>query len=492
MSNQPLRPSEFAREVLTLLGSFMGAEVIEVLLFRGETLHHGVLSGNPAGFSYEVMAARLFNPDHQPAPSRDTLTIPLCAGRELLGHLLLGFPRPVAEVASRWGGLLEQIGERLGTVFTVHRLLTDLRERNKELTCLYGLVRVADDARQPIEETLQQIADLLPKAWQFPEITCARLVIDHRSFECRGFRTGPFRQEAEVVVGGKNRGRIEIFYTEERQDFGQHPFLAEEQALLNSIAREVALIVERRQTQEERVRLQGQLRHADRLATVGQLVAGVAHELNEPLTNILGYAQLIARTEGLPGQVPSDLDRIVRASLHAREIIKKLLYFSRQMPVHMAETDFNRIVEEGLYFLESRCAKEGIEIVRELGANLPPVFGDPSQLNQVLVNLIVNAIQAMPGGGRLTVRTDRRGGMVRLAIEDTGVGMDEEVRGMIFTPFFTTKEVGMGTGLGLSVVHGIVTSHGGAIQVESQPGKGARFEILLPALERPETKWRKA
>ena len=142
--------------------------------------------------------------------------------------------------------------------------------------------------------------------------------------------------------------------------------------------------------------------------------------------------------------------------------------------------DVNQIVTDGLTFLESRCAGQQIELVRELDADLPPLTADPFQLNQVLVNLVVNAIQAMPVGGRLTIRTSRRGEWIAVTVEDTGIGMSDEVRGRIFLPFFTTKEVDQGTGLGLSVVHGIVAAHGGEIAVESSPGAGSRFTISLP------------
>jgi signal transduction histidine kinase len=140
-------------------------------------------------------------------------------------------------------------------------------------------------------------------------------------------------------------------------------------------------------------------------------------------------------------------------------------------------------VEEGLYFFESRCAKEGIELVRLLSPNLPRITADAAQLQQVLVNLVVNSIQAMPQGGKLTLQTLSDDGYVSLVVEDTGMGMSEEVQKQIFVPFYTTKEVGEGTGLGLSVVHGIVSSHSGKIEVKSKEGEGTRFEIKLPISE---------
>jgi len=230
----------------------------------------------------------------------------------------------------------------------------------------------------------------------------------------------------------------------------------------------------------ELLRLQDQLRQADRLATIGQLVAGVAHELNEPLGNILGFAQLAKKDPKLPERSVEDMEKIVKASLYAREVIHKLLLFARQSPPQKTQVNLNQTIEEGLYFLESRCAKAGIELVRELAPHLPEVSADPLQLQQILVNLVVNAVQAMPDGGKLTIKTLGSRDHVWLIIKDTGIGMTEEVKNKLFTPFFTTKDGDQGTGLGLAVVHGIVASHGGSIRVESEAGKGARFEIQLP------------
>jgi signal transduction histidine kinase len=156
------------------------------------------------------------------------------------------------------------------------------------------------------------------------------------------------------------------------------------------------------------------------------------------------------------------------------------------MPPKKTQVNLNQLVEEGLYFLESRCVKEGIELKRLLLTDLPEITADPGQLTQVLVNLVVNAIQAMPQGGKLTVQTLAGKGYVSLIVEDTGVGMSAEVMKNLFVPFFTTKELDQGTGLGLPVVHGIVTSHGGCIKVDSQPGSGSRFEVKLPLTGAPD------
>jgi signal transduction histidine kinase len=161
-------------------------------------------------------------------------------------------------------------------------------------------------------------------------------------------------------------------------------------------------------------------------------------------------------------------------------VIKKLLLFARQAPSKNERINLNQIIIDGLYFFEARCAKDGIELVRTLSPDLPEIIVDPAQLNQVLVNLVVNAIQAMPHGGKLSIETKAVSDHIILIVEDSGVGMSEDVLKKIFIPFFTTKDINEGTGLGLSVVHGIVTSHKGTIRAQSSVDKGSRFEIKLP------------
>jgi len=356
----------------------------------------------------------------------------------------------------------------------------DLRERVKELTCLYGIARLVSQPGITLEGILGGIVELLPSGWLYPEITCARIVIDGHSYSTPRFREEKWKQAGDIVVHEETRGQVEVFYGEERPELDEGPFMREERNLLDTIAREVAVIIMRKEAEQEKTNLENQLRHADRLATIGQLSAGVAHELNEPLGNILGFAQLAKKCSGLPKQAESDIEKILTASLNAREVVKKLLIFARKMPPRKTKVNLNQLVEVGLRFFESRCAKEGIELLGSLSPALPEIPGDPAQLNQVIVNLIINALQAMESGGRLTVRTLADKEHISLIVEDTGIGMNEEVLKHIFTPFFTTKEVGQGTGLGLPVVHGIVASHGGFINVESKPNQGSRFEIQLP------------
>jgi len=355
-----------------------------------------------------------------------------------------------------------------------------LVERVKELTCLHGIARAAGRHDADLPTILQEVVELLPPAWQYPEVAHARIVLDGRTYATPGFARTEAKQCADIIVRGHKRGQVEVAYGGPRPPADEGPFLKEERALIDSVAHEMASLVGRRTIEEERTRLQEQVRHADRLATIGQLSAGVAHELNEPLATMLGFAQLCRKHPGLPASVIADLDKIIAANLHAREIIKKLMLFARERPPAREKVSLHRVINEGLSFVEPRAAKAEVEIRLRIESDLPEVYGDPNQLVQVLVNLAVNAIQAMPDGGALTVDAFTENGCVVLAVEDQGVGMTRQAAERAFEPFFTTKEVGVGTGLGLSVVHGIVTSHGGTVRVESAPGKGSRFEVRLP------------
>jgi signal transduction histidine kinase len=374
----------------------------------------------------------------------------------------------------------EVVGETLGLAIAQRRSQAALHERVKELACLYGIARIVEDSTASVDEAIERIVKLLPPGWQFSESAVARITLDGKEYATGGFEAARSRQVAEIMVNGQCRGTVEVGYIIDVAEAVNGVFLKEEAHLIEGVAREIGEFLDRRQAAVERLNLEAQLRHADRLATIGQLAAGVAHEINEPLGSILGYAQLAQKGGEFPESTAEDLNKIIAASLQAREIVNKLRLFARQAPIQKVPVSIARILDEALSLVENRCANEGIALVRHVEEGLPDVPAAPVQLKQVVVNLVVNAMQAMPGGGILTVSTRFDHSSAVVEIEDNGVGMTEDVMDQIFNPFFTTKDVGEGTGLGLSVVHGIVSAHGGTIDVESEEGKGSKFTVRLP------------
>jgi two-component system, NtrC family, sensor kinase len=226
-----------------------------------------------------------------------------------------------------------------------------------------------------------------------------------------------------------------------------------------------------------------QLVQSEKMAAVGQLSAGLAHEVKNPLAGILGFAQLTRRSLSDPEAIKNNLDVIERETRRCTEIIGNLMRFSRQEPGERAALDVNSVVERAVKLVEHQLGLKNVKIERQLGSSLPHLLGNANQIQQVLMNLLINAQQAMePKGGTARVRTFADQGRITLEVEDTGPGIPDELRARIFEPFFTTKPAGQGTGLGLSVSYGIVRDHGGEIRAEKgADGRGARFVIVLPA-----------
>jgi two-component system, cell cycle sensor histidine kinase and response regulator CckA len=226
--------------------------------------------------------------------------------------------------------------------------------------------------------------------------------------------------------------------------------------------------------------LEAQFRQAQELESIGRLAGGVAHDFNNLLAVVTGYCSVL-----LENMQPSDpayagLIEIGRAAEKGAELTYRLLAFSRRQTPQPELLNLSELIAGDEEMLQ-RLIGDDVELNTNLEPSLDLVHADASQLRQVLLNLVVNARDAMPDGGRLTVSTANAGEYVQLGVADTGVGMTEDVRNHLFEPFYTTKEVGKGTGLGLSTVYGIVRQNGGQIEVNSEPGKGSYFRILLPA-----------
>lgn len=290
-----------------------------------------------------------------------------------------------------------------------------------------------------------------------------------------------------IILGKKILGVLVLYLKEgHRRDVN-------EEEHLHVIANILAGIIQRKRTEEDMHKMEAQLLQAQKMEAVGQLAGGVAHDFNNLLTVIQGNTEMAIMRTGEDDPVFRNLKEIGRVTARASALTRQLLTFSRRQPMAKENLSVNNVVEEMLKMLQ-RLIGENISFRAELAPDLWNTKADPGQFEQLIMNLIVNARDAMPSGGKLLIKTDntvigegitgeaRPGRFVRISVEDTGTGMDAETRTRIFEPFFTTKGVGKGTGLGLSVVYGIVKSHDGWINVESEPGSGSNFKIYLPAV----------
>ena len=234
-----------------------------------------------------------------------------------------------------------------------------------------------------------------------------------------------------------------------------------------------------------RRRMERQLQQADRLASLGQTAAGVAHELNTPLGIILGYTQLLLRGFNEQDGRHGDLEIIEKQTKNCRRIVQDLLKFARDSQTKRSYVDLIECFNEVISLLGHQFEKEGVIVKTCFEPDLPKVFADGEKLKQVLVNLLVNAKQAISGNGTIVVtsKVDQGQQGILVSVSDNGCGMSHKTAEKIFDPFFTTKPVGIGTGLGLSVSYGIIQAHGGRIEVESEEGVGTTFNILLPLSE---------
>ena len=311
----------------------------------------------------------------------------------------------------------------------------------------------------------------------------------------------PSKEKGAQYIAAAMEGRPQAFYWQNRRKDGTpidvevslNCFSIKDKTYIQSITRDVT---DRKRAEEERQKLADQLRQAQKMEAVGRLAGGVAHDFNNMLGVILGYAELL-KSKLPPGdKLLKDVSEIERAGTRSRDITRQLLAFSRKQIISPRKIELNPLIENMLKTLTTLIG-EDIELCFLPGKQRTTINIDPSQVDQILVNLAANARDAMPAGGRLTIETDnftldepycadhlgfKPGSYVMLAVTDNGVGMDKEVLQHAFEPFFTTKESSRGTGLGLATVYGIVKQNGGFINAYSEPGQGTTFKIFLPRM----------
>lgn len=354
-----------------------------------------------------------------------------------------------------------------------------LKERIKELTCLYkvsSLIKNSDF--NEVRKLLKEIAISLKEAIRFPEEAFVEIKNDNFLFvEGKKIEDAIFIISA-IKTFGNIKGSITIGYS--KQKFSENSFLEEEKLLLHKIASEIGDFLERKEINEKEEIAKRQLERVGRLTILGEITAGIAHELNTPLANILGFSELLKEQYKDNDVASKDLNKIINSAIYSREVVKKLMFFSCEMPQQMDSVHINAIINEAIGLLKPNFNKKNIRCKVAFSSNEIFLKVDKIQLTQVIFNLVINAIYFSPEKGKINIEVIEKSKNIQISISDEGPGIQSSNSENIFNPFFTTKPIGDGSGLGLSVVHGIIKSHKGTIIHKPNSPKGTIFVVSFP------------
>lgn len=353
-----------------------------------------------------------------------------------------------------------------------------LQERIKELSCLYDVSSVIILHEESVTDTLDEICSILERAWRFSDKAIIELQLEDYYFSTSKImpRETVF-QESKISVFNESKGYVKVHYP--IGDFSQNDFLDDEQKLLNKVSSDISSFYERHLNQEKNELLKRSMERVDRLAILGEITAGIAHELNTPLGNILGFAELIQESTK-EKQSQLDCAKIIKAAIYSREVVKKLMFFSCEMPQNRRFVEVVPLISEALSLMGPNFKKAEISYEFDFQDPQLEVQLDSIQFTQILFNILINAIYVSPKNSVVKVKVYVLAADFFIEIADEGPGIVEEFKCKIFEPFFTTKPVGEGSGLGLSVVHGIVKSHKGDIVSFDNVPQGTIFQIRLP------------
>ena len=531
---------ELLDRLLALLLQAFDESVGGILLLEGNHLHLAAHRGPPSREAAGELGALLAS-----AGCRSLLALPLVGPEALLGYLFLGAAHPLTlDEQARQD--LQSLGRALGLVIQNARLLeaqarfrAQLAQQQRTSEALYEvslafvsttdldklldlIVHAAVNTIEAADNCVlhlldQETGELLPRALSF---TPVRRETRGRTHMRLGHGVAGMALASGEVINVPNvtqdprflgglRGRTFTSMVAIPLRLGErrigtlsvdaavpNAFSLDDERLLLTLGTLAAAAIENARLvgdlQQSLTRLQttqAQLVQSEKLSAIGQLIAGVAHELNNPLTAVLGYTQLLQAEPHLDTEMREDLDKIYAQAQRAASIVQNLLTFAREHKSQRRFVDVNEVIKRALELSAYQLRNANVQVITRLDVGVLGCIADAGQLQQVFINLINNARDALlttpHRGGHLTIESTLRDDKIQVRFIDDGPGLSPEVKQHLFEPFFTTKEVGEGTGLGLSICFGIVTDHGGRIWAESEPGQGATFIVELPASKAP-------
>jgi signal transduction histidine kinase len=370
----------------------------------------------------------------------------------------------------------------------------DLLERVKELNCLYGFSRMQETRGIALDDVLQGLVELIPPAWQYPEVTCARVKLRNRQFATGNFRETEWRQSEAIKVNGKRLGTLEVFYLETRPDCDEGPFLIEERSLLHALAERLGRIIEHRFAEESVQTLyerEKELRERIQREMQGRVdfTRKMIHELKTPLTSLMATSQLLldetrgTNLEKLAGYVWEGADSLNKRIEELHDVIRGEI---GKLEVELRPMDIGNFLGALADEMAPSLQQQGMSIEVEFQGSLPRVQADPERLRQVIFNLVNNACKYARQGEKITIRATGRKGSVAIEVRDYGPGIPPKKQRELFKPGYQLSRHNArsgGLGIGLALCKMLVELHGGKMWLRSHVGKGSSFFFTLRAIE---------
>ncbi len=370
-----------------------------------------------------------------------------------------------------------------------------LTERVKELNCLYGISKLIENGNRPLQDVLQGAVNLIPAAWQYPEITCARIKMQKCAFVSPGFRATRWKQSEIIFINGKPAGKLEVFYLSTKPERDEGPFLREERDLIHALAERLGHIVERKFADDRLKQLYENERHlGEKLQTEIRskidFTRRLIHELKTPLTSLIATSQLLhdqnqnRKTAELAGYILESAYKMNNRINELHDFIKGEI---GQLEIKQQETNLNKIIKSISNEVKALAQKNNMRVEIKVDKDLPAVAGDSERIYQVLLNLLNNAFKHASSGSKVTIKSKTDSSYVTIEVRDYGKGINKEEKKLIFEPYYRSsnkREHEPGLGIGLALCKVLLESMRGKIWLRSETGKGASFYFKLPIYEK--------